>query len=110
MHFGFQGNTAGGRLILFILCLLYVGESPAGESQSISEANNNSAQLDKWPEILAVGVLTPKERWPELQLACESIRFSSLFAAADVSRLNLLMSKKGDQSVNRATYIKPESE
>ena len=29
-------------LILFILCLLYVGESPAGESQSISEAKNTT--------------------------------------------------------------------
>ena len=42
-------------LILFILCLLYVGESP-WESQSISEENNsglqhNSAQFDKWLEI-----------------------------------------------------------
>ena len=42
-------------LILFILCLLYVGESPC-ESQSISEENNsglqqNSAQFDKWLEI-----------------------------------------------------------
>ena len=54
--------------------------------QKTAGCQHNSARLDKWPEIFAVGVLTPKERWPELQLACESIRFFSLFAAGDVSR------------------------
>ena len=50
VHFGFPGNTASD--FLFILCLLY-----AGESQSISEAKkttgckHNSAQLDKWKSL-----------------------------------------------------------
>ena len=50
------------RLILFILCLLYVGKS-----YNISEANNrgckhNSARLDKWLEVLAVEGLINTER------------------------------------------------
>ena len=59
VHFGFPGNTACD--FLFILCLLY-----AGESQSISEANNSGLQTQKCPigqvEVLAVEDLTPKER------------------------------------------------
>ena len=53
-------------------------------------------RLDRWPEILAVGVLTPKERWPELQLARESIRFFSLFAAWDASRNVLSGEEQGE--------------
>ena len=59
VHFGFPGNTASD--FLFILCLLYVGES-----QSISEAENNGLQTEQCPigqvEVLAVEDLTPKER------------------------------------------------
>ena len=58
------------RLILFILCVLYVDES-----QSISEANNNGLQTQQCPpdwtvkrlEILVGVYLIPKERRPELQ-------------------------------------------
>ena len=42
VHFGFPGNTASD--FLFILCLLY-----AGESQSISEANNSGLQTQQYP-------------------------------------------------------------
>ena len=59
VHFGFPGNTASD--FLFILCLLY-----AGESQSISEANNSGLQTQQSSigqvEVLAVESLTPKER------------------------------------------------
>ena len=59
VHFGFPGNTASD--FLFILCLLY-----AGESQSISEANNSGLQTQQCPigqvEVLAVEGLTQKER------------------------------------------------
>ena len=59
VHFGFPGNTSSD--FLFILCLLY-----AGESQSISEANNSGLQTQQCPigqvEVLAVESLTPKER------------------------------------------------
>ena len=59
VHFGFPSNTASD--FLFILCLLY-----AGESQSISEANNSGLQTQQCPigqvEVLAVEGLTPKER------------------------------------------------
>ena len=52
---GFQATQLVSHrpgLILFILCLLYVDESPC-ESQSISEENNswlqyNSAQVQLW--------------------------------------------------------------
>ena len=58
VHFGFPGNTASD--FLFILCLLY-----AGESQSISEAKNSRLQTQQCPigqvEVLAVEDLTPKE-------------------------------------------------
>ena len=59
VHFGFPGNTASD--FLFILCLLY-----AGESQSISEAKNSGLQTQQCPigqvEVLAVEGLTLKER------------------------------------------------
>ena len=41
-----HGHRLG--LILFIVCLLYVGESP-GESQSVSEANNTGLQTQQCP-------------------------------------------------------------
>ena len=57
--FGFPGNTASD--FLFILCLLY-----AGESQSISEVNNSGLQTQQCPigqvEVLAVEGLKPKEQ------------------------------------------------
>ena len=59
VHFGFPGNTASD--FLFILCLLY-----AGESESISEAKNRGLQTQQC-QVLAVEGLTPKERRPELQ-------------------------------------------
>ena len=59
VHFRFPGNTASDSL--FILCLLY-----AGESQSIYEANNSRLETQQCPigqvEVLAVEGLTPKER------------------------------------------------
>ena len=59
VHFGFPENTASD--FLFILCLLY-----AGESQSISEAKNSGLLTQQCPigqvEVLAVEGLTPKER------------------------------------------------
>ena len=59
VHLGFPGNAASD--FLFILCLLY-----AGESQSKSEANNSGLQTQQCiigqVEVLAVEGLTPKER------------------------------------------------
>ena len=54
-------------------------------------------------------------QWSWYKVACESIHFSSLRAMRNgcFRRLNLIISEssdKGDQSVNRAAYIKPESE
>ena len=58
-RFGFPGNTASD--FLFILCLLY-----AGESQSISEVNNSGLQTQQCPigqvEVLTVEGLKPKEQ------------------------------------------------
>ena len=48
-----HGHRLG--LILFILCLLYVGESP-GESQSISEANNTGLQTHQCPIGQVAGI------------------------------------------------------
>ena len=59
VHLGFPGNTASD--FLFILCLLF-----AGESQSISEANNSGLQTQQCAigqvEVLAVEGLPPKEQ------------------------------------------------
>ena len=85
MHFGFPGNRASD--FLFILCLLYVGES-----QSISEANNSGLQTQQCPVGQVAG--NPcRERF-------NSERTVTLTSA----------SEEEDQSVNRAAYIKPESE
>ena len=73
VHGRFLGNTTGQPPAkLFILCLLYVGDSPwriaeypSGKQQRA--AKHNSGRFDKWLEILAVEDLTPKERRPELQ-------------------------------------------
>ena len=58
VHFGFPENTASD--FLFILCLLYAGES------HYSEADNSGLQTQQCPigqvEVLAVEGLTPKER------------------------------------------------
>ena len=53
-------------LILFILCLLYVGESQSILRQVTVDCKHKSAQFDKWLEILVVEDLTPREWWPEL--------------------------------------------
>ena len=87
VHFGFSGNAAGD-LGSFYSSSVYCtfANRKVFLRQITAGCQHNSARLDKWPEVLTVGVLTPKERWPELQLACESIRFFSLFAAWEVTR------------------------
>ena len=67
---GFQATQLVSHrlgLILFILCLLYVGESKVFLRQITAGCKYSSVRFDKWLEILTVEDLTPKERRPELQ-------------------------------------------
>ena len=77
-------------LILFILCLLYFGKS-----LNSSEANNRGLQTQQCP----IGQVAGNP--------CRG-RFNTERTARDLNFIE--SSEKENQSVNRAAYIKPESE
>ena len=89
VHFGFPGNTSS-HLGSFYSSSVYwtLANRKVFLRQITAGCKHNSARLNKWLEILAADGFTPKERWPELQRD----------------------QRRRRRSVNRAAYIKPESE